>query len=323
MAASAVAGSHAPATTSRQLSTLEIMSCSGGGAATAVLFTNPLEVVKTRLQMQNELVRSATKVYSGMADCLTKTFRIEGLGGVQRGLQIAVVRDGSKCFFRIGLHEPVLRVLHPGDPADAPGSGSRSAPLWKSFVAGCVSGAVSAVVCNPLDMVKIRVQSAGGLSASHHDIAGLSSPQVFANVVREEGFLALWTGVRVNVARSVAFTSSMMAVNSHVKQALAGAGVAAGPARDAAGSLLGSVVGVMCMNPVDVVRTRLYNQPAGAGLYGSSALRAAKQIAAAEGVTAFWKGAVAHYCRVGPHTVLTFFFIGHYQRLLVDREKAS
>jgi hypothetical protein len=62
-------------------------------------------------------------------------------------------------------------------------------------------------------------------------------------------------------------------------------------------------VSVLCVNPVDVVRTRLYNAPPGRYTGGADA---AAQLVALEGGRAFYKGALTHYLRLGPHMVLVF-----------------
>lgn len=60
------------------------------GIAT-LLLTNPFMVAKTRLCLQYENMVSAasvstenSKYYSGMVDCLKKTFRKEGIGGLYK-----------------------------------------------------------------------------------------------------------------------------------------------------------------------------------------------------------------------------------------------
>ena len=53
--------------------------------------SNPPEVAKTRLQLQGELVKGGgVKVYNNALDVLAKTWRNEGIRGVQRGLGPAV-----------------------------------------------------------------------------------------------------------------------------------------------------------------------------------------------------------------------------------------
>ena len=60
----------------------------------ACVFSNPLEVLKTRLQLQGELMsRSAetlTRTYSGMGDAAVKVFKEEGIRGLQGGLMAGV-----------------------------------------------------------------------------------------------------------------------------------------------------------------------------------------------------------------------------------------
>lgn len=294
------------------------MVCSGMGAATAVIFTNPLDVIKTRLQMQNELVRSsqATLVYRGPIDCAKQTWKKEGLFGLQRGLSAAVVRDGSKCFFRIGLFEPILAVVH---------KDKGPAPIWKKFVAGASSGFISAIICNPLDLIKVRIQAAGAASTVHHEVA--TPQEAVKGILQQEGFTGMWKGTAVNAARAVSFTSVMLAINSTVKESLTS--LPDGMLRDITASFIGSLVGIYAINPFDVIRTRIYNQPvdtSGKGVLYNGMIDAATKIAKTEGVLAFWKGALAHYARAGPHTVLTFIFIGKLRRTwreMKERELTS
>jgi len=56
-----------------------------------VTVSNPAEVAKTRLQLQGELAKDGgVKVYTNAVDVLSKTFKNEGIRGVQRGLAPAV-----------------------------------------------------------------------------------------------------------------------------------------------------------------------------------------------------------------------------------------
>ena len=69
-----------------------------------------------------------------------------------------------------------------------------------------------------------------------------------------------------------------------------------------------------------IERTRLYSQPLdshGKGVLYDGALDCAWKILRIEGVLAFYKGATAHFLRVGPHTMLTFVFIGLLRRNLL------
>lgn len=57
------------------------------------------EVAKTRLQLQGELQRKgAPKVYKNVLDVFAKTWKNEGIRGIQRGLGPAV--SGSRDTYR-------------------------------------------------------------------------------------------------------------------------------------------------------------------------------------------------------------------------------
>lgn len=94
---------------SRPLSTGEAFVCGGTAACVAVrheihytdpshsrelcqvTISNPAEVSKTRLQLQGELAKGGgEKVYKNALDVIAKTWRNEGIRGVQRGLAPAV-----------------------------------------------------------------------------------------------------------------------------------------------------------------------------------------------------------------------------------------
>jgi solute carrier family 25 protein 34/35 len=67
--------------------------------------------------------------------------------------------------------------------------------------------------------------------------------------------------------------------------------------------LSSGVVSCIFMNPIDVVRTRYYNQPYtnGKGALYCSGYDAIQKIWSIEGPQAFYKGFVTHFLRIGPH----------------------
>lgn len=108
-AAAAVSRPAAATTTAlgqRPLALWETFLCGGLAGCAAVTVSNVPEVMKTRLQLQGELMKTtdAPKVYRNVLDVFVKTWRNEGLRGVQRGLGPAyayqVLLNGS----RLGEH---------------------------------------------------------------------------------------------------------------------------------------------------------------------------------------------------------------------------
>lgn len=82
--------------------------------------------------------------------------------------------------------------------------------------------------------------------------------------------------------------------------------------------LSSGVVSCIFMNPIDVIRTRFYNQPYinGKGALYTSGVNAFQKISQTEGLPAFYKGFVSHFLRIGPHFALSFFFLGILRRTL-------
>ena len=196
-------------------------------------------------------------------------------------------------------------------------------PLWTLLLAGSLSSGIASIIFNPLDIAKTRAQATGGRTPSHH--AHTSAFAALTDIPRREGGVAaLWRGTSVNVFRSVVFGSVMLTTNFRAQLWLQHElRWDEGLLRDASAALLGATAGTIAMNPVDVVRTRLYNQPRdtrGRGtLYGgSNPVEAVRRIVGTEGPIALWKGVSAHWLRVGPYTMISFVLIGIMRRRLEE-----
>ena len=282
---------------------------SAAAASTAVCATNPIDVAKTRLQLQGEIVNGATggqarpALYKGPIDCMWKTLRVEGLRGAQRGLSTAIIREAVLNFFRIGAFEPILKLYHP-EPTPV--------PLWKKIAAGVTTGCTASLVSNPLDLLKTRMQAqaAGENAAVGHQHSFNGAIDGFRTAVKEGGVLGLWKGLSPSMLRLALGSSAQLASYSHIKEKMIHAGYADETGLHIFTSFASVIFGVTAMNPVDVIRTRLYNQPeeAAARLYRSG-VDAAIKIAANEGVGAFFKGWMAHYFRGAPHVCLIFVIL--------------
>eukprot|EP01063_Lacrimia_lanifica_P018416 TRINITY_DN25330_c0_g1_i1.p1 TRINITY_DN25330_c0_g1~~TRINITY_DN25330_c0_g1_i1.p1 ORF type:complete len:298 (+),score=37.91 TRINITY_DN25330_c0_g1_i1:56-949(+) len=278
--------------------------------ALAAFITNPADVAKTRLNMDCELLPpTAQRRYHGVVDCWRSIARAEGLLGLQRGLSLVVAREALKNAFRLGLYEPAVAMLmmHRNlTPAAPP-------PMYMRVLAGGLTGALSALICNPLDLLKTRAQLGG-------DGAVVAARRLVAS----EGMLALWRrGVKANAARSALATGTALPTNALLKdRAGAVPGLAARPAaRDLLAGVGSSACTVAVINPVDLIRTRLYSQPppaAGAPSRYRGAMDCAARVCATEGILALWKGAGAAFLRIGPHQTLTFVFIGAMRRAWVS-----
>eukprot|EP00946_MAST-07B_sp_MAST-7B-sp1_P004052 g4052.t1 len=301
------------------LPVLVSMLCSGLGPATSTVFTNPLEVCKTRLQFSGE--RGNARLYAGPLDCARKTYAAEGLAGLQSGLGPAVIREGSKTFFRFGLFAPILGQLH--DP-----SSDEPAPLSKRMLAGAMAGAIAATACNPLDLMKCQLQANGAGGARQYGYSGLISAMRSIVSASPVGVRALWAGTAVSVPRSMMSTSVMMTSNSKFKETLSQHEALPPRAITAVSALGAAACSVYSIAPIDIIRARIYapllenggSSRGSAVDVGAAAaaehgpVRIAWMLLKEEGVLGFFKGAGVNLLRYAPHAMLSFTFIDLYKQ---------
>ena len=217
------------------------MATGGLAPAMAAVVTNPADVAKTRLNMSRELQRGRV---GSVVQCWQAIVAAEGFAGLQRGLGFVLVREASKNAFRLGLYEPLVSALdsavRPAAAPDDPVRGAAPPAMTSRVAAGAISGGLAAFLCNPLDLLKTRIQLDPARGA------GRTAREALQQLLAAEGVAGLWRrGVLANVARSATATSLGLPVNYRLKEAVNDGLplLAARPAvRDAACALAAAVV---------------------------------------------------------------------------------
>ncbi len=287
------------------------MPAAAGGIA--VCFSHPLELTKVRLQLDNErAARGTPRMYKGWIDAVVQNFRADGMRGLQRGLSLGVTREICFNAVRIGLLEPVTDFIHAlaatgglVDKAKPPGPSER-------LVAGLSCGALGGCCVNPIEILKTRFQAYGGLTGFQHVYQGPVS--ALADLFREEGVSGAFKGVAVSTLRGILGPGSQIFAYGELKrEAVARGADGASVVTHISCALASAAVSVACVNPVDVTRTRLYNAPP--GRYSSGVDAAWQVVASGEGVLSFYKGALTHFLRLGPHMVLVFAILEQMKQL--------
>ena len=211
--------------------------------------------------------------------------------GVQAGLGPACSREFSKTLFRYGLFEPFSDLLRSAFGVCE----NETTPMHLKLLAGGSSGMVAAAVCNPLDLIKVQLQSSGKAGARAY--AYESGLQALRSLSATHGVASLWTkGVGVSIGRSMMSTSIMMTCLSTLREN----GFSTAPA-----SAIAAFFTIYGQAPFDTVRSRIY----AGGKETLSPLAVARNIFLKEGVTGFYKGALINYVRYAPHAVLSFVLI--------------
>lgn len=117
-------------------------------ACGACLFTNPLEVVKTRMQLQGELQARGTyaKHYRNVFHAFYTIARVDGITALQKGLVPGLVFQAVMNGVRLGTYQ---HIIDSSFVRDSKGK----LVAWWCIVAGGVSGCLGAFIASPSYMV--------------------------------------------------------------------------------------------------------------------------------------------------------------------------
>ena len=163
----------------------------GCAGASQVIFTNPLEIVKIRLQVQGE----ARLLNGGVAVPwvgAVRTVKELGFSGLYKGASACLLRDipFSAIYFTVYAH---LK----GDWLFKESSEKPLNPL-ELLAAGAMAGMPAAYLATPADVIKTRLQVRA--REGQQTYAGIMD--AFRKIRREEGWRAFFKGGPARVLRS-------------------------------------------------------------------------------------------------------------------------
>ncbi|KAF4093489.1 hypothetical protein AMELA_G00002660 [Ameiurus melas] len=275
--------------------TLGSLACCG-----ACVFTNPLEVVKTRLQLQGELQARGSyhQHYRGVLQALWLVGRTDGLRGLQKGLTAGLLYQALMNGVRLSFYS----YTQVSGISDVPGG---------NVASGAAAGALGAFIASPAYLVKthLQAQAVEAIAVGHqHNHQGISS--AFATIYRREGVAGLWRGVNGAVPRVMVGSAAQLATFSSAKQWFTHTQWFSPDSWLVAlmAAMVSGVAVAITMTPFDVISTRLYNQPVDElrkGRFYTGFLDCLVKVSRTEGVLGLYKGMGPVFMRLAPHTVLS------------------
>ncbi|KAM9398695.1 mitochondrial brown fat uncoupling protein 1 [Salvelinus alpinus] len=292
--------------------TLGVKLLSAGSAACiADLVTFPLDTAKVRLQIQGEKVASeATKGirYRGVFGTISTMIRTEGPRSLYNGLVAGLQRQMCFASIRIGFYDNVKNFYS---------GGSDTANIGIRILAGCTTGAMAVSFAQPTDVVKVRFQAQVNLTGVARRYTG--TMQAYKHIFNHEGIRGLWKGCLPNITRNALVNCTELVTYDLIKEAILRHNLLSDNLPCHFASAFGAGFVTTCIaSPVDVVKTRYMNSPPG---QYKSAINCAWTMATKEGPTAFYKGFVPSFLRLGSWNVVMFVSFEQLKRVMMVGKK--
>lgn len=163
----------------------------GSAGACQVVFTNPLEIVKIRLQVQGEMLKHATKEAPVVKQSAMHIVRELGLTGLYKGASACLLRDVPFS----AIYFPSYAHLKKDFFGEGPNKRLRT---WELLLAGAIAGIPAAYLTTPCDVIKTRLQ----VQAREGETVYTGLRDAASKIMKEEGFPAFFKGGPARILRS-------------------------------------------------------------------------------------------------------------------------
>eukprot|EP00967_Tisochrysis_lutea_P120475 scaffold197575_cov31-Tisochrysis_lutea.AAC.1 len=220
-----------PAVSLGSLPVLAVEVAIGASAgAVGALAVYPLDYTKTLLQT----VEGSS--YGGFVGATRAILERGGPLGFYRGVGTQLVGVAPEKTIKLLVNDAMRAAIA--------GVLGGSLPLAGEVAAGMTAGVCQVVVTNPLEVVKVGLQT---------DPLQRSPVQL---IVEEIGLAGLYRGAPACMLRDASFSGILFPIYSHAKEVMAAAGHN-GPAGLAIAGLLAAAPAAFLTTPADVVKTRI------------------------------------------------------------------
>jgi len=289
----------------------------GVSSICAGCFTNPLDVVKTRFQLQGELMKRGKYqvIYKNVIHGAYTIAKTEGILALQKGLAPALWYQFVMNGFRFGT----FSYLENNDwLKNKDGKSS----FVKTMLAAAGAGSIGSGCGSPFFMVKTQLQSkAAEAIAVGHQHGHTKMTEAFRSIFRKHGLFGIYQSaipamIRTTIGSCVQLTSFSQSrilfdkfnLTKHDSWV-----------SNLSSALSGGICVCIFMTPFDLTLTRLYNQPVdpktGKGLMYRGLFHTFSSVIKIEGFFGLYKGFTATMLRQLPHSLLSLFFWQEFRKI--------
>jgi len=271
-------------------------------ASVAEFVTYPLDLTKTRLQLQGEIAAGDANVaYRGMFGTAVGIIKEEGMLMLWRGILPALYRHAIYTGIRMSAYEEIRNNLQRQKDGFA---------LWKKVIAGMTAGGVGQLVASPTDLIKTQVQMEGRRRRLGKPPRVNGAMDALKKIIAQGGVRSLWRGCLPNVQRAALVNLGDLSTYDTVKRMiLKNTSLKDNSITHCLSSGCAGLVGATMGTPADVVKARIMNQPVdahGRGTLYKNSLDCLVKTVHNEGLMGLYKGFVPCWLRMAPWS-LTFW----------------
>lgn len=177
------------------------MVSAGAAGFTAITATNPIWLVKTRLQLD---ARNRGERRMSALECIQKVYKADGVKGFYRGMS-ASYAGISETVIHFVIYESIKRKLLEHKLAsaiDEEDSSKEASDFVGLMLAAATSKTCATSIAYPHEVVRTRLREEGTKYRSFF--------QTLSLVVKEEGYGSLYRGLTTHLVRQIPNTAIMM-----------------------------------------------------------------------------------------------------------------
>lgn len=237
----------------------------------------PVDLIKTRLQIGSN---------AGLSSVCRDVFAKHGMSGFYRGLGTTAIMVFPEKACKLGVNDYLRDVFCDYD--------RNKETIPQQVMAGALTGVVQVAVTNPMEIMKIRLQTA--------ESAAVSPLQA----LRELGWKGLYKGSGVTLLRDVPYNVIFFLSYIEIKRALTSPDGEVSRSRILGSGVAAGMLAAFAGTPMDVVKSRIQmrNSP-----YTNGAADCAKRLYAEGGYGMFFRGALPRMAVQGPlYGIALLFF---------------
>nr|CAB3267488.1 mitochondrial uncoupling protein 3 [Phallusia mammillata] len=280
------------------------LCASASASAVAETITFPLDLTKTRLQVQGEVASNTGSTVirkHGMCRTAFCVVTEEGLVNLWRGCKPAVYRQIVYTSIRTNLYEQLREF--------SVGKENGLISMGKAVLCGAAAGAVGQFIATPFDLLKVRRQMENQGNSSRTSTTQYRSVYHGVTTLYKTGGLRLlWTGCGPSVSRAALVNiGNLTTYDLAKKKILKHTSLSDSWKCYGLASICSGFAAAVLATPADVIKTRMMNQvrdKLGKGVLYTSSYHCVKRTCKQEGLLSLYKGFWPTWFRIGPWSVI-------------------